>query len=160
MEVPLGIVGELPAERHLSLHRQPWATDRLRLMVGADNPLAQADALEPALLRDQSLILREPGSSTRAYAEGMLLDYVGQFGRVLELTSPEAVKEAVVAGLGVAVLSSWATRREEGAGLLFPVPIQALERERLFYLVRRCAPALGPAARTLWDFLARQEGQQ
>ena len=111
LEVPLGIVGELPAERHPSLHRQPWATDRLRLMAGADNPLVQVKELEPARLRDQCLILREPGSSTRAYAEGMLLDYLGQFGRVLELASPEAVKEAVVAGLGVAVLSSWATHR-------------------------------------------------
>jgi len=152
MRVPLGIVGELPTERGDKLVRQLWATDRLRLMAAASHPLARARDLK---LGAHTLIVREFGSSTRAFAEALLLDYRGRFGRVLELTSPEAVKEAVLAGLGVAVLSSWACRREEQAGLLRPIKAGSLTRKRPFYLVRRREPELGPRARILWDFLSR-----
>jgi DNA-binding transcriptional LysR family regulator len=53
----------------------------------------------------------------------------------------------------VAVLSSWATRREEATGLLRPVRDVRLRRERPFYLIRRAdRPPVG-VARALWDFL-------
>jgi DNA-binding transcriptional LysR family regulator len=75
------------------------------------------------------------------------------FGRVTEVSSAEAIKEAVVAGLGVAVLSSWATRREEAVGLLRPARDVRLRRERPFYLIRRAdRPPVG-AALALWEFL-------
>jgi DNA-binding transcriptional LysR family regulator len=150
LRVSLGIVGELPTGHNNKLVRQLWATDRLRLMAAASHPLARARHLK---LGEHTLIVRELGSSTRAYAEALLLDHLGAFGRVLELTSPEAVKEAVVAGLGVAVLSSWACRREEQAGLLRPVRARSLTRQRPFYLIRRRQPALGRRARILWEFL-------
>jgi DNA-binding transcriptional LysR family regulator len=61
--------------------------------------------------------------------------------------------QAVVSGLGVAVLSSWATRLEEQAGLLQPVRDPLLRQSRRFFLVKRKDRALIGAAAALWDCL-------
>jgi len=41
----------------------------------------------------------------------MLSTILPHFGRIVELNSGEVIKEAVLAGLGLAVLSSWSVRR-------------------------------------------------
>ncbi len=131
--VALGLVGDLPLGQEVE--RVEVGRDELRLMgCGAQD----------------TLILRELGSSTRVQAEAMLGSR--NFARVLTLNSGEAVKEAVLAGLGVAVLSSWSVAREVEAGLLRP--IGRWRRERPIYLVRLRGRSLRGAVRLLWEFLA------
>jgi DNA-binding transcriptional LysR family regulator len=153
-QVSLGVLGDIPrmaAEE--TLNHQRIAVDQLRLMTAPDNPLHGVETLTEAHLRDQTLLLREKGSSTRAGAEALLSGWMEYFERIAEITSAEALKEAVIAGLGIAVLSSWATRREEQAGLLKPVRDARFRRERPFYLVHRAdRPPVG-AASVLWQFL-------
>jgi DNA-binding transcriptional LysR family regulator len=91
------------------------------------------------------------GSVTRAGAESLLGERLKEFERVVEVPSTEAIKQAVASGFGVAVLSSWATRLEEAAGLLQPVRDPLLRRERRFFLVKRKDRALGGAAAALWN---------
>jgi DNA-binding transcriptional LysR family regulator len=100
------------------------------------------------------LLLREPGSSTRAGAQSLLGELLKSFERIVEVPSPEAIKQAVIAGLGVAVLSSWATRLEEGAGLLQPVRDQRLRQARRFFLIKRQDRTLTGSAAVLWDYLS------
>jgi DNA-binding transcriptional LysR family regulator len=52
-----------------------------------------------------------------------------------ELGSSEAIKEAIIAGLGVSIISIHAIKRELAADTLFEVPIQGLKMERNFYLI-------------------------
>ena len=94
--------------------------DELRLVAASGDNLCRVRRIEKKHLNGRTLILRERGSSTRAEAETLLGGLLHEFGRVVEVTSPEAIKQSVVSGLGVAVLSSWATRLEEDAGLLRP----------------------------------------
>ena len=101
--------------------------------------------------------IRESGSSTRMVAESLLSDLLPAVGRIVEIQSTEAIKQSVIAGLGVAVLSSWATKLEERAGLLRPVRDSRLKRQRRFYLVRREDRALTATAAALWDCLATCE---
>jgi DNA-binding transcriptional LysR family regulator len=54
---------------------------------------------------------------------------------------------------GVAVLSSWAMRLEEAAGLFQPVRDPFLRHERRFFLVKRKDRALTGSAAALWDCL-------
>jgi DNA-binding transcriptional LysR family regulator len=49
--------------------------------------------------------------------------------------SSEAVKEAILAGLGVSILSSFAIRRELSQGLLTALPVSNCHMDRYFYLV-------------------------
>jgi molybdate transport repressor ModE-like protein len=150
-QAPLGLVGEMNIAA--GLHSVEIGSDRLQLVAAAGDALCRVRRVRPEHLRGRTLLLREQGSSTRAGAESLLGARLKEFERVLEVPSSEALKQAVAAGLGVAVLSSWATRLEERAGLLQPVRDPLLRHSRRFFLVRRSDRTLTGSAAALWDFL-------
>lgn len=149
--VPLGVVGETRMEEEFI--REEIGQDELRLMVMATDELSRVPEITRERLAGRTLLLREHGSSTRAGAERLLGDWTGAFGRVIELRSAEAIKQMVAAGLGVAVLSSWATGLEETAGLVSPVKDARFQQKRRFYLVRRTNRPLAGTAAALWQCL-------
>jgi LysR family transcriptional regulator, transcriptional activator of the cysJI operon len=148
---PLGVVGEMAIEE--GLHREEIGADELRLVSAAGDALHRVREIKPEHLRSRTLLLREPGSSTRAGALTLLGELRSAFSREIEVGSAEAIKQAASSGLGVAVLSSWATRLEEQAGLLRSVSDKKLRLQRKFYLARRRDRTLTGAAAALWEFL-------
>lgn len=68
-----------------------------------------------------------------------------------EVGSTEAIKAAVRAGLGIALVSDLAVRDEIASGALATVPVPGFERPRAFHLVARKDAWLGPAARAFRD---------
>lgn len=149
--VPLGVMGEmtLPAE----LERVAIGSDRLQLVARADDVVCRARQVQPAHLQGRTLFLRESGSSTREGALALLGDLRRAVGRVVELNNTEAIKQSVVAGLGLAVLSSWTTKLEEDAGLLRAAKDPQLRQTRRFYLVKRQDRPLTGGAAALWQTL-------
>jgi molybdate transport repressor ModE-like protein len=148
---PLGVIGEMNVAE--SLQSVEIGSDRLQLVAAAGDALCRVKQVRPEHLRGRTLLLREQGSSTRAGAESLLGDRLKEFGRVVEVPSTEAIKQAVASGLGVAVLSSWATRLEEAAGMLQPVRDPFLRHSRRFFLVKRKDRELIGSAAALWDCL-------
>jgi len=148
---PLGVIGEMNIAE--SLQSVEIGSDRLQLVAAAGDTLCRVKQVKPEHLRGRTLLLREQGSSTRAGAQSLLGERLKEFERVVEVPSAEAIKQAVASGLGVAVLSSWATRLEEIAGLLQPVRDPLLRRARKFFLVKRKDRALTGVASALWDCL-------
>ena len=149
--VALGVVGEMAVEN--GLIREEIARDELRLVTAATDSLCRREEITQEHLSGRTLFLRESGSSTRAGAEMLLFGYMGSFTQVVELRSTEAIKQVVIAGLGVAVLSSWATNLEEQAGLLAPVMDTRFRQERKFYAVRRADRLLVGAVAAMWECL-------
>jgi len=146
--VPLGVVGETVMDP--ALIREEIGQDELRLVASATDALCRVPIIEGEHLSGRTLLLREHGSSTRSGSESLLCGCMQSFARIVELTSTEAIKQTVAAGLGVAVLSSWATELEERAGLLAPVQDARMRLERRFYLVRRADRPLAGTAAALW----------
>ncbi len=161
-QVPMAVVGYLPMLGKVrGLAQIAVAKDVLALTALRDHRLARIPCLGTAerkqLLRER-LVLREPGSSTRSEAEIMLAT-IGIFSRVLELSSSEGVKEAVIAGLGIAVLSSWSVARELASGIVLQFNDPQLRQSRNLYAIRRLdRPLVGPAAR-LWNYISRTESE-
>ncbi len=148
---PMGVIGEMSIAE--GLQSVEIGSDSLQLVSAAGDLLCRVKQVKQEHLRGRTLLIREQGSSTRAGAERLLGDRLKEFDRVVEVPSTEAIKQAVVSGLGVAVLSSWATRLEEAAGLLQPVRDPLLRHERKFFLVRRKDRVLTGTAAALWDCL-------
>jgi DNA-binding transcriptional LysR family regulator len=105
-KVTLGIAG-----RRLAV---PWAEyqlfakDRLTLVVPSGHAWQSRSAVTVEELRTQAMVVREPGSGTRACLERALATRnltLADFRVSLEVGTNEAVKDAVFRGLGVAVLS-------------------------------------------------------
>jgi DNA-binding transcriptional LysR family regulator len=146
-QVDFGVVGESPLLTGLSAER--WVADELVLIVGRTHPLARRRSLDPRRLIGERFIAREAGSSTRAVAE----QYLGRLGVQLvpemELGSTEAIREAVAAGLGVALISRLAVRDRNVRAVMLAGP----RWRRDLLIIRREATPLSPAAAKLHDML-------
>lgn len=104
------------------------ADDRLALVVSPGHPWARRDRqLSPAELAETPLVVRERGSGTRTALEHVLPRVASP---LLELGSNSAVKGAVLAGSGPAVLSALAVETEIESGRLVEVPTTGLDLTR------------------------------
>jgi len=105
----------------------PWREDELILIAAPDHPLAtRRRALPPALLADAPFIARERGSGTRAVSEAALARSGIRARIILTLDSTEAVKQAVAAGLGVAIISRAAASDQLALGRVRELRIAGL----------------------------------
>lgn len=80
-----------------------WRDDQLQICARPDHPLALKTALQESDFENQRWILREQGSATRLLCERELAR-LPQGHIVMELGQVEAIKQAVIAGLGIAFL--------------------------------------------------------
>jgi DNA-binding transcriptional LysR family regulator len=106
--------------------------------------------VSPTALRDEPLILREPGSGTRCAVLKRLEQSRIPFCDLtvaLELGSNGAIKDAVIRQLGVAFLSQAAVRKEVESGELAIVDLDGVELQRDFYLAFDRRRPLPPPAR-------------
>lgn len=150
----LGVVGEVVMGD--GLERRKLAEDELRLVASTDDPLCQAASVTNEAVTGRTLFLREKGSSTRTATMALLGGRMPYFRRIVELNSTEAILQMVVAGLGVAVLSSWSTQLAESAGHVCPARDPSLRQTRRFYLIHRADRPLVGAAQALWNFLVEE----
>jgi DNA-binding transcriptional LysR family regulator len=140
-EAELGFVGKEPTNRKLIVERI-WK-DRLVLAVPVDHPLAKRKTvtLEEITKGGIPIIIRKQGSGTRDIVLGHLQRQCGldlsSFNVACEMGSSEGVKEAILTGVGISILSIFAIERELAQGLLTTVDISDCSLERYFYLIYR-----------------------
>ncbi len=158
-EVELGYVGFKGEDGRLSFQKM-WK-DEMVLAVPKAHPWTFVKAIELKDLRKASFVSREAGSGTlRSFRT--LLSRKGQLSEnflkvTMELGSTEAIKEALIAGLGVSILSRTSIRREIQDGLLIEVPIRGLKMERDFYQIFHRGRTLSPVSQAFANFLKRNE---
>jgi DNA-binding transcriptional LysR family regulator len=135
---------------------KPFARDRLVLVVPPSHRWAGRKRVPLAELKTEPLVLREPGSGSRACLEEALQKQgltLSDFHVSLEMGSNEAIKEAVLRGAGVALLSAFAVQHDVETRRLYCVPVADLEMSRDFYVVAARRRAQSAAARAFLDVL-------
>ena len=117
------------------------------------HPLVGRRALTLSDLQHERFLLREQGSGTRLEAEHHFTQagFSRQFS--LELGSIEAIKEGVMAGWGIAILSHESVALEVANGDLALLDVQGFPLQRQWYLVSLKDRQLSLAARALQQFL-------
>ena len=110
-------------------------------------------------LESETIIVREPGSGTR-----ILLDrFLNQFSeertfKYKEMASNETMKQAVMAGLGVALISSSTIESELTDGRLSIIPMPGLPIIRQWFIVHREQLSLNTATQRFKEFLLSRKG--
>jgi DNA-binding transcriptional LysR family regulator len=137
----------------------PWRTDEIVLVVPPDHTLAQKGNVRLNDLAKQQFIFREPGSATRAAINDKLLSLNLKLEAVIEMDNPEAVKQAVQAGVGVAFLSRSAAMMELKAETLVAVTVRGLSIKRELKIVYRKEKHLSRAAKAFIE-VAQRYGDQ
>ena len=138
-EKELGIIGKRPSRG--KLEAEPLWQDRLVLTVPAGHRWTGRPSVSLPELMEEPFIIREKGSGTREILERYLKEKantdLAKFRIAADFGSSEAVKEAILAGLGVSILSIRAMSRELKLNLLQEVPVEDWRIERSFYLIFR-----------------------
>jgi len=119
------------------LEAEKLAEDEMYIAAGARHPLADLPRIVPSLLEEQTWIVRERGSGTRAAADNWFTALGIQPSRMMELGSTQSIKETIEAGLGVSLLSRWALRKELGLGSLRLLRAEGLPFRRSFHVLLR-----------------------
>jgi DNA-binding transcriptional LysR family regulator len=119
--------------------------------------LAGARGLMREALAGEAFLFREKGSGTRSLFDYWLGDLsVRQAQPGIELGSNETIKQAVMAGLGIALISAHTIAAEIADGRLVTLDVEGLPIVRQWFVVHRADRTLSPAARAFVEFAGRR----
>ena len=150
-EIDVAIMGEPPADlgsRHDLLAPQPFG-----IVAAPEHPLAQEPRIPVSALTGLAFLVRESGSGTRAAMDLFFRDSQIVPSRVMELTSNETIKQAVIANMGLAFLSFHTAAVELRSGQLVALDVVGLPVMRRWHVVSLDGDPLSDAAESLRRFI-------
>jgi LysR family transcriptional regulator, low CO2-responsive transcriptional regulator len=150
----LYILGQPP--EGLTLVSEPFMENPLIVVARSDHPLAGRKAIAPSDLASENFIVREEGSGTRMTSDRFFANHGIRLKARMELGSVEAIKHAVAAGLGLAVLSSHSLTLDWSSGEFAILDVQGFPILRHWYLVHPQGKRLSVVAAAFRDFLVSQ----
>jgi LysR family transcriptional regulator, low CO2-responsive transcriptional regulator len=150
-EVDLAVMGRPP--RELDTRAEPFAAHPHAVVSAAGHRLAGAESIPPSALAGEGFIVREEGSGTRAAMEQFFRDYALRPPVIMEMSSNETIKQAVIANMGLSFLSLHTLGLELERGLLRVVAVDGLPLIRRWHIVNMRGRALSPAAEAFRYFI-------
>ncbi len=151
--VDFSLVSVIPEK--LNLSRIALLPNQLYL-VGKSNPIDKKISAKK-ILSSRPLIFREQGSATRDFMEGFIKSNEISMYKNIELTSNEAVKQAVMAGIGYSIMPLIGIKNEIKNGDLEIIPCKGLPMVSEWNLVWLKEKKLSPPAQALMSFIAENK---
>lgn len=151
-ELDLGVVGGHELARGETC-LAAGLVDELVLVVPARHRWARQREIAPNRLAEELLLLREEGSATRRVTERALAQAGVKYTPGMQLNHSEAIKQAVMAGLGVAFVSIYAVRGELATRRLHALHLRGLRIHRHFHVIHNEARMLTASARAFMKLL-------
>jgi DNA-binding transcriptional LysR family regulator len=153
-EIDFALVSILPD--HLNLTKLDLLLNELYLV--GNEALALESSINPkSILEKLPLIFREEGSGTRQAMEKFILMNNLVVRKKLELTSNEAVKQAVLAGLGYSIMPKIGIRHELKSDQIKIIPVRGLPIKTKWQLVWLVGKKLSPAAIGFYNYLQNKK---
>jgi DNA-binding transcriptional LysR family regulator len=153
-EVDLVIMGRPPEDADLVA--EPFMDNPLVVIAPAGHPLAGQREIPMARLADESFVVRERGSGTRIAMEKSFAEQGRSLKTGMEMTSNEAIKQAVEAGLGLGIVSLHTLELELATGRLTVLDVEGFPIMRQWHVVHRREKRLSPIAVAFKDFVFRE----
>lgn len=152
-DLDVGVVGQDVSHRGLRVER--FSDDCLIAIAPPKHPLARRRRIDPKSLAGEGFLAREEGSATWEVTLSWFRRRGVELKTVMDLSSPEALKHAVAAGLGLAIISESAVKWELADKRLARLDVRGLPIKRPLWLVSRRASILTAPERALLDHLRR-----
>lgn len=144
------ILGQPP--EGLAVTAIPFMENPLVVLAAPDHPLAKARQIPLSRLAEEPWLLREPGSGTRKAAERLFEENGLRLKPRMELGNNESIKQAVLTGLGISVLSRH-TLALHAPSQFAVLDVQGFPIIRQWYAVYPAGRQRSVVARTFLDFL-------
>ncbi|HSC95610.1 MAG TPA: LysR family transcriptional regulator [Burkholderiales bacterium] len=153
-ETDLAIMGHPP--EGLNIVAEPFARNPHAIIAPPNHPLARARRIPWPRLASENFLVREPGSGTRRLMERVFRDHGRSVNATMEISSDETIKQAAMAGMGIAFLSLNTVELERQTGRLVVLDVIGTPVMRDWYIVHRKDKRLPPVASAFREFLLAQ----
>jgi DNA-binding transcriptional LysR family regulator len=150
-EVDLCVMGRPPVD--FPNRAEPFAMHPHVLVTAPTHRFAQAESVPATALASEPFIVREPTSGTRSALQEYLDEYRLKPTFVMEMASNEAIKQAVMAGMGISLLSLHTIGLEWKSGLIATPTVEGLPLVRRWNVVHQAGRQLSPAAEAFRYFV-------
>lgn len=147
----LYILGQVPKE--VDAVAQAFLENPLVVLASVNHPLAQKKKITPKRITEEPFISREPGSGTRMATERFFSDKGLRLKIRMELGSNEAIKQAIIGGLGISVLSRHTLALDAPTGQLVVLDVQGFPIDRHWYYAYPSGKQLSIVAQTFLEYL-------
>jgi LysR family transcriptional regulator, low CO2-responsive transcriptional regulator len=132
---------------------EPFAPHPYVIVAAAEHPLATQKRIPMTVLAREPFLAREKGSDTWASMARGFAGWLAKLNIAMELKSTETIKQAVIAGMGVAFLSAHTVTLERQVGSLVVLDVQDFPLMLNWYVVHRKNKRLPPVASAFKRFL-------
>jgi len=147
----LVVMGQPP--RGLEVDAKVFARHPLAIIAAPDHSLARRKRLRLADLANEDFLIREEGSGTRSAMERFFSRHGVRLRATTVMSSNETIKQAVIAGMGIAFLSMHTIGLELKAGRLITLPVTGTPVMREWHVIHLARKRLSPAAQRFKEFL-------
>lgn len=144
---------ELDSQRFLF---RDLCRDELVLITAPDHPFVRRDEVAPGELAKETFLIKPEPSATRQFLMERMRRSGIRLGPEMHISSLEAIKQGVMHGLGVSIVSRMAVAQEIAGGLLAEVPIAGAAFERGIRIVHHRGKLLSPATARFLDLLVSE----
>lgn len=149
--IDLAIMGQVPDGLELEATR--FMDNPLVVIAPPDHPLTRKKKVSVRDLASESFLVREAGSGTRGAMERFFAARGLEIRSSMEMSSNEAIKQAVQAGLGLGILSLQTLEMELAMKRLVVLEVEGFPIMRHWYIVHRADKRLSPAALAFKEFV-------
>ncbi len=150
-EIDLAIMGRPP--KPIATQSHPIAAHPMVMACAPDHPLLKKRGLTASIAAAQPFVAREAGSGTRQAMEDYFAAHRCTPQVVMEMSSNETIKQAVMAGMGISLLSLHTLGLELGSGLLRVLRVEGTPLMRTWFVVHVSGKVLAPVADAFRQFV-------
>ena len=150
-ELDLAIMGKPPEAEHLQAEN--FMDNPLVVIAPVQHPFTRKKKLSLEVMRDTPFLMREQGSGTRIAIERFFAAKGLSINTSMEMSSNEAIKQAVQAGLGLGILSLHTLEQELTLKRLSILKVEGFPIMRHWYIVHRADKRLSPVAQAFKEFV-------
>ena len=149
---------QIPESLDLTMH--PFMDNPLVLAAHPDHPMRDRKNIPSSELQRERFLVREAGSGTRSVAEELFAKEGSILKPYMELGSGEAIKQAIMAGLGVSVIPLASLSLELRYGQIILLDVENFPLHRMWHAVHLKGKQLGLTARVFLEFLVEEGKRQ
>ena len=156
-DTDVAIMGRPPAG--MDVEAFEFMDNPLVVIAPPNHPLLKQQEIPISTLLKETFILREQGSGTRFAIERFFAEHDARVSATMDMSSNEAIKQAVQAGLGLGILSLHTLEMELTLKRLALLDVESFPIIRKWYIVHRTGKRLSPVATAFKEFLLANAAQ-
>ena len=153
----MAIMGTPPD--NIDLSAQAFMENPLVITARPDHPLAGVSRIPLSRLAEENFILRERGSGTRNAVERFFDARGVKLNTSMEMSRNEAIKHAVMAGLGLGIVSMHTLEFELALNRIAILSVEGFPIMKEWYLVHRTGKRMTPISQAFHDFVLNEANQ-